>query len=69
MAVRIEMWCWRKIEKISCADRVKEVLLEVKGERKIIQTRTRRKDNWIGYILLRNYPLKYVIEGNIEGKP
>jgi hypothetical protein len=63
MALRFEMWCWRKIEKISCADRVKEVLLEVKGGRKIIQTKTRRNDNWIGYILRRNYPLKYVIEG------
>ena len=29
------MWCWRKLEKINCADRVKseEVLQEVKEER------------------------------------
>jgi hypothetical protein len=28
----------------------------------------RRKAKWIGYILLRNCLIKYVIEGYIEGK-
>jgi hypothetical protein len=26
-----------------------------------------RKVNWIGHILRRNYHLKHIIEGNIEG--
>jgi hypothetical protein len=33
-----EMWCWRRMEKISWADRVRnEVLHRVKEERNIIQ--------------------------------
>jgi hypothetical protein len=33
------MWCWRKLQKISCADRVnsEEVLQEVKEESNMIQ--------------------------------
>jgi hypothetical protein len=63
-----EMWCWRRIEKISWTDRVRneEVLLRVKGERNIVHTVKRRKDNWIVYILRRNCILKEVIEGKIE---
>jgi len=40
------------MEKISCTERVRneEVLLGDKGERNIIQTVKRRKDNWIGHI-------------------
>jgi hypothetical protein len=34
------MWCWKKLEKINCAYRVKseEVLQKVKEERNIIHT-------------------------------
>jgi hypothetical protein len=41
-----EMWCWRKMEKISWTDHVRneEVLLRVNEQRK-------RKANWIGHIL------------------
>jgi hypothetical protein len=27
-----EMWCWRKVEKISCTDRVRNKVLQSKGE-------------------------------------
>jgi hypothetical protein len=39
------MWCWRKLEKISCADRVKseEVLQEVKEERNIIHAQQKEE--------------------------
>jgi Zn-dependent peptidase ImmA (M78 family) len=64
------MWCWRGKEKISWTDRVRneEVLQRVKEERNILQTVTRRKANWIGHILRRNWHLKHVIEAKKEGK-
>jgi hypothetical protein len=48
-----EMWCWRRVEKISGTNRVRneEVLHRVKEERNIVHTIKRRKANWIGHIL------------------
>jgi len=43
-----------------------EVLHRVIEERNILQTPKRRKANWVGYILHRNYRLRHVIEGKIE---
>jgi hypothetical protein len=65
-----EMWCWRRMEKISWTNHVKneEVLHRVKEERNIIHTIKRRKANWIGHILRRNCLLKYVIKGKLEGR-
>jgi hypothetical protein len=65
-----EMWCWRRMEKISWTDRVRneEVLHRVKEEGSILRTIKRRKANWIGHILRRNFLLKYVIEGKLEGR-
>jgi ppGpp synthetase/RelA/SpoT-type nucleotidyltranferase len=64
------MWCWRRMEKISWTDRVRneEVLHRVKEERNILQKIKRRKANWIGHILRRNCLLKHVIEGKLEGR-
>jgi len=58
------------MDKISCSDRVKneEILYRVKGERNILHTIKRRMANWIGHILRRNYLLKHVIEGKIQGR-
>jgi hypothetical protein len=64
-----EMWCWRRMEKISWTDRVRnEVLHRVKVERNIVHTIKRRKANWISHILRRNCLLKHVIEGKLEGR-
>jgi hypothetical protein len=65
-----EMWCWRKMEKISWTDRVRneEVLHRVKEDRNILHTIKRRKANWIGHMLRRNCLLKHVIEGKLEGR-
>jgi hypothetical protein len=65
-----EMWCWRRMEKIIWTDRVRneEVLHRVKEERNILHTIKRRKATWIGNILHRNYLLKHVIEGKLEGR-
>ena len=62
-----EMLCWRKTEKISCTDRVRnEVLQRVKEGRIILRTINRRNTDWIGDILRRNCLLKSVIEGKLE---
>jgi hypothetical protein len=64
------MWCWRRMEKISWTDRVRneEVLHRVKEERNILHTIKIRKANWIGHILHRNCLLKHMIEGKLEGR-
>ena len=63
------MWCQRRMEKISWSDRVRneEVLQRVKEERNILPTVERRKANWIVNSLRRNYILKHVVEGKVEG--
>jgi hypothetical protein len=40
----------------------------VKEERNILHTVKRRKANWIGHILRRNWILNDVIKGKVEGK-
>jgi hypothetical protein len=64
------MWYWRRTEKISWTDRVRneEVLHRVKEERNILHIIKRRKANWIGHILRRNCLLKHVIEGKLKGR-
>jgi len=63
------MWCWRRMEKISWTDHVRneEVLLRVKEQRNILHEIRKRKANWIGHILRRNRLLQRVIEGKIKG--
>jgi len=39
---------------------------KLKEDRNILQTKQRRKANWIGHILRRNCLLKHVIEGKIK---
>jgi hypothetical protein len=68
-----EMWCWRRMEKISWTDYVRneDVLLRVKEQRNIIHEICKRKANWIGHILSRilrrNCLLQRVTEGKIQG--
>ena len=44
-----EMWCWRRMEKISWTDHVRneEVLLRVKEQRNILHEIRKRKANWM----------------------
>ena len=64
-----EMWCWRRMEKISWTDHVRneEVLLRVKEQRNILHEMSKQKTNWIGHILCKNCLLQQVIEGKIKG--
>jgi len=45
-----EMWCWRRLKKISWAYCVRneELLHTVKEDRNVLYTTNRRKTNWIG---------------------
>jgi len=57
------MWFWRRMEKISWTDRVRnEVLLRVKERRNILREISKRRANWIGHILRRSCLLQRVIE-------
>jgi len=47
--------------------RNEEVLQRVKEQRNILHEIRKRKANWIGHILRRNYLLQRVIEGEIKG--
>ena len=48
-----EMWCWRRMKKISWTNHVRneEVLLKVSEQRNILHEIRKRKANWIGHIL------------------
>jgi hypothetical protein len=62
------MWFWRRMEKISRTDCVRnEEILRVKEDRNILRTIKRRKGGWIGHILSRNCLLKHLNEGKREG--
>jgi hypothetical protein len=63
-----EMWCWRRMEKISWTDHVRnrDVLLRVKEQKNILHEICKRKANWIGHILRRNCLLQQVVEGKIK---
>ena len=65
-----EMWCWRRMEKISWTDHVRneEVLLRVNEQRNILHEIRKRKADWIRHILRRNCLLNQVIEGKIKGE-
>jgi hypothetical protein len=65
-----EMWCWRKMEKISWTNHVRneEVLLRVKEQRNVLHEIRKQKANWIGHILRRNCLLQRVIDGKIKGR-
>jgi hypothetical protein len=58
------------MEKISWTDRLRnvEVLLRINEQRNILHEIRKRKANWIGHILPRNYLLKQVVEGKIKGE-
>jgi hypothetical protein len=64
-----EMWCWRRMEKISWTDRVRneDVLLTVKEQRHILHDIPKRKGNWIDHILRRNCLLPGLLKDRYKG--
>ena len=72
----LEMWLWRKLEKITWQDKISndEVLTIVDESRGLIRTIGERKKNWIGHVLRGDGLLKDVLEGRMlgnrpQGKP
>ena len=63
-----EMWCWRRMEKISWTDHVRneDVLLRVKEQTNFLHEIRKRKANWIGHILRQSCLLQRVTEGKIQ---
>jgi hypothetical protein len=62
-----EIWGWRRTEKISWTDRLRneEVLHRVE-EGNILHTIKRRKAKWVGYIQHRSCCQKHIIERKVE---
>jgi hypothetical protein len=63
----LEMWLWRRMEKISWTDKItnEEVLERIGINRQLLSGLKHRKKNWIGHILRGGGLLKEVIEGRI----
>jgi len=67
--VSFAMWCWRRMEKISWTNHVRnKVLLRVNEQRNILREIRKWTANWIGHILRRNCLLKQFIKGKIKGE-
>jgi hypothetical protein len=66
----IEMWLWRRMEKISYIDKItnEDVLRRVGEVRQLGSFIRSRKRNWIGHVLRGDGMLKDVIEGRMDGK-
>ena len=65
-----EMYCRRRMEKISWTDHVRneDVLLRVNEQTNILHEIRKQKANWIGHILCRNCLVKQITEGKIKGQ-
>ena len=65
-----EMWIWRRMERISWAERRtnEEILQLVEEKRPLIGTIRGRQKKWIGHILRSDTLLRDIIEGRMEGK-
>lgn len=66
----VEMWLWRRMEKISYTERItnEEVLRRIGEGRQLLNVIRNRKKNWIGHILRGEGLVREVIEGRMEGK-
>ena len=66
----LEMWIWRRLERVCWQDRIKneEVLSMVGQKRCLVKTIRERKKNWIGHVLRGNGLLRDVLEGRMLGK-
>jgi len=66
----LEMWLWRRMEKISWKDKkTNEAVLEAVGEKRtLVNVVIGRKKNWIGHVLRGEGLLKDVMEGKLNCK-
>jgi hypothetical protein len=62
-----ELWCWRRIEKVTWIDGVgNNILHTAKKERKFLNTIKSLEVNPTGHVLCMNCLLKHVIEGKLD---
>ena len=61
------MWCWRRMEKIKCSEKVtnEQVLERMGKERTLLNNILRGKPNWIDHTIRRNFLLYNAIEGRM----
>ena len=66
----LEMWIWRRMEKISWTDKKtnEEVLRMVGEKQQLVDRIITRKKNWLGHVMRGEGLLKEVIEGRMDGK-
>ena len=65
-----EMWMWRRMEKISCTEKmINEAVLKTVGEKqRMVEMIIQRKKNWIGHVVRGDGLVKEVIERKMDGK-
>ncbi|KAJ4436361.1 hypothetical protein ANN_18993 [Periplaneta americana] len=65
-----EMWIWRTMERVKWTDRIRnEAVLERVGEEgMMLKLNRKRKMNWLGHWLRRNYLSKDALEGMVNGR-
>jgi hypothetical protein len=65
-----EMWCYRRILKISWMDMVtnEEVLERMAEKRTLWNVVKKRRNEWIGHVIRHGGLLRLTIEGCVEGK-
>ncbi|KAJ4427378.1 hypothetical protein ANN_24999, partial [Periplaneta americana] len=66
---QFEMWIWRRMERVKWTDRMRnEAMLERVGEeRMMMKLLIKRKRNWLGHWLRRNWILKDALERMMNG--
>jgi hypothetical protein len=66
----LEMWLWRRMEKISWTEKKKneDVLKDIGEDRVLVKTIVKRKKKWLGHMLRSGGLVKDVLEGRMEGK-
>ena len=66
----LEIWVWKRMEKISWVDRVtnEEVLQRIQETRSILDTVRQHQLRWIGHILRRDSLLRDIMGGWMMGK-
>ncbi|KAJ2951390.1 hypothetical protein O0L34_g13533 [Tuta absoluta] len=65
-----EMWCWRRMEKISWTEkRTNEAVLNiVKEQRSSLRTIDDRRGKMMGHLIRHDHFLKNIVEGKVEGR-
>lgn len=66
----LEMWIWRRMEKISWVEKVRneDVLKRIGEDRSMMKTVKRRKGRWLGHWIRQTCLLREVLEGAIKGR-